>query len=50
MDTTPLSADDETLIQHASETCERSFDPNFSTVRISLRLLSERLMGLFTMV
>jgi cytidine deaminase len=29
METTQLTTDDETLIQHASETCERSFDPDF---------------------
>lgn len=29
METTPLTTVDEGLIQHASETCERAFDPDF---------------------
>lgn len=29
MDTAPLTADDEALIEHATETCERTFNPDF---------------------
>lgn len=29
MDTAPLTADDEALVDHATATCERAFDPEF---------------------